>query len=146
MKNIIYLLLALSIVSCSSDKETASLNKTFLENHNGVVWENDEWVEGSGEVRYLIFNNSAAFLTTVFYENGKECTNVYEGKNEWGEIVKINSNTAYELRVSFERNSSDDYITRFSVTNNGNKLELVESHYPDDVYKFTRRSVANPCL
>jgi hypothetical protein len=141
MKNIIYLLLALSIVSCSSDKETVDPRMwEFLDNHNGVIWENDEWVEGSELDRHLIFNNSAAFLTIVFYENGKECTNVYEGKNEWGEIVKINSNTANELRVSF-----DDYITYFSVTNNGNKLECVDSDDPEGVYKYTRRSIANPC-
>lgn len=144
MRNTIYIILFLSILSCNKKENNPVQNKLFLENYNGVVWENDKWFQGSEETRYLIFSNSTTFLTAVFYQNGnmssKTCSNIIEGKNQWNNIIKIISNS--DNKFSF---STDEVISNFTVVNGGNSLEWVDSDDPNFTEHYTRKNISNPC-
>ena len=122
------LLSVLLIFACSSDDD--SENQTFLEKHNGIVWETSPESNVTYIQRFMFTNNPKAILS-YFEENGSgNCTTIQIGTN-CSDCYIIYDNNNNILSIG----SDTEVISIFTVSSDG--LTLSYDSYDDGICNKT---------
>jgi hypothetical protein len=123
MKKLIILLFIQLLFACSSDDDSQEY-QTFLEKHNGIVWETSPDSNVTYIQRFMFTNNPKAILS-YFEEDGSEnCTTIQIGTN-CSDCYIIYKNYLNILSIG----SDTEVISTFTVSLDG--LTLFYDSYDD---------------
>tara|TARA_R110000737_G_scaffold185091_1_gene208362 strand:+ start:79 stop:546 length:468 start_codon:yes stop_codon:yes gene_type:complete len=129
MKKLLYLLLAITFIGCSSDDNSNEepANQLFLDIYNGVVWkvtQSDD--DGHLNNKITFFNNPDSYI--VYYPAPDDlCVTVVFGET-YGEAdeeqVTITIHNESENSITFKQQETgdDDLYFSFTANSNGNSL------------------------
>mgnify|MGYP006158412053 FL=1 len=152
MKNLLYIFLAITIVSCGGDNDTSNGNseQAFLQEYENAVFECQNCPVSSDYTSplYVGFTPSDNFL--YYNYNLIGCNYIFEGNlnglNDDFGVVAITNNTINIL--SYTKTYSDG-VERYTYSTNGTSLNL-DIQWPDGetasfVYLSTELSVNDIC-
>jgi hypothetical protein len=129
MKKLLLLLSLIVLFSCSSNDDNQD-GQTFLERHNGIVWETSPESNVTYVQRFMFTNNPTAILS--YFEDGGsgDCTTIPIGTNcsDCYIIIENNNNT---LSIG----SDVEVISTFTVSGDG--LTLSYDSYDDGICNKT---------
>ena len=124
MKKLILLLFIPLLFACSSEFDRLFTTPTFLEKHNGIVWETSPDSNVTYIQRFMFTNNPKAILS-YFEEDGSEnCTTIQIGTN-CSDCYIIYENNNNILSIG----SDTEVISTFTVSLDG--LTLFYDSYDD---------------
>lgn len=146
----ISIFIILLLVSCSGN-DSSSADQVFLDQYNGVVWENSSWnqANASEKNKYIVFGSNISILA-VSYDPNKSCfsTGVLKVGDYFasGKITKItNAKDFFSTEVKLDNGNG---ITKDSWTAKANGT-ILEYKYEDavDTYSdnYTKSNISNPC-
>ena len=126
------MLSALLFFSCSSNDNSNNDNNTesFLERHDGVVWESTFSEDGIEYISYLRFNNDDInWWTEAYYQGGGEfdCWNLEQTIDEISWTLISNSGNFFSCSSVYPE--GDGWIGNITVTNGGNTIEIESLSY-----------------
>lgn len=150
MKKLLYLFLAITIISCGGDDDSNGTNEpqTFLEKYDGIVWIGDE--STADDSYFLAVYNQPEKL--YYWEtdlDGEYCFPVTFGQpDEFGDVVTIIENTSNNLILTVTTNAGEENNIRLTAGNEGSNLtvEWIYETGLNDTETYSRSSSANPCL
>jgi hypothetical protein len=134
MKKLIYLVLTVLIVACSSDDSSSSL--TFFEKYDRVVWQ-----ESGTEYVYRIQYINGNTITVKYFEG-------YSGDEYCESETLSNSDLIEVTENSFRFNEQDDvdfWVTTVTAVNNGNNLIVEYSDEPEYSENYSRTGLNTAC-
>ena len=130
MKKLILLLFIPLVFTCSSDSSDDSQeDQTFLEKHNGIVWETSPESNVSYIQRLMFTNNPKAILSYFEEDNSVNCTTIAIGTCSNCYIIYENSNNILSI------GSDVEVISTFTVSSDG--LTLSYDSYDDGICNKT---------
>jgi hypothetical protein len=130
MKKLILLLFIPLVFTCSSDSSDDSQeDQTFLEKHNGIVWETSPESNVSYIQRLMFTNNPKAILSYFEEGNSVNCTTIAIGTCSNCYIIYENSNNILSI------GSDVEVISTFTVSSDG--LTLSYDSYDDGICNKT---------
>lgn len=147
---LISMLVFLVLVSCSGNDSTQT-EPVFLDQYNGVVWQNDIWTQSnsSEQEKYIIFNKQISAIS-VFYNPNKICSSTgiisIGSAIANGKVTKItNQKDFFSIDVKLDGSgviTTDSY----TISANGSKMTY-KFVAGQETYstQFTRTALSNPC-
>jgi hypothetical protein len=128
MKKLIILLFIQLLFACSSDDDSQEY-QTFLEKHNGIVWETSPESNVTYIQRFMFTNNPKAILS-YFEEYGSgNCTTIQIGTNCSDCYIIYENNNILSI------GSDTEVISTFTVSSDG--LTLSYDSYDDGICNKT---------
>ncbi len=150
MKKLLYLFLAITIVSCSKDDSDEDTNQpqTFLEKYDEIVWIGDDSVPDDSYF-VAVYNQPEKLYYWETDLDGEYCFPVTFGQaNEFGDIYTITEDTLNNLIITNTSSEGEEYNINLTVSNNDSNLTIVWNYGSGETYTetYSRSSSANPCL
>lgn len=145
----ISIFIILLLVSCSGN-DSSSADQVFLDQYNGVVWENSIWnqANASEQDKYIVFGNNFSILG-VHYSPNKSCSST--GVIKVGDYMadgKITKITNLKDFFSIEVKLDNGAVTTDSWTVKANGT-ILEYKYEDGLdtysYNYIKTNIPNPC-
>ena len=127
MKKLILLLFIPIVFTCNSDDSQE--DQTFLEKHNGIVWETSPESNVSYIQRFMFTNNPKAILSYFEEDNSVNCITTVMGTCSNCYIIYENSNNILSI------GSDVEVISTFTVSSDG--LTLSYDSYDDGICNKT---------
>ena len=141
MKKLIYLILALTIVACSSDD--SSSGQTIFEKYDGVVWQEDTPNDYLHRIQHIVNGNLITANTFFVEEGGSE--NCESSTLPISDFFDVSENS-YSLNEQEEYDGDiETWVTTVTVTNNGNNLTIEYSDDPEYPEYYFRTTLNSPC-
>ena len=122
-----FLAISLFVFACSSDDSQE--DQTFLEKHNGIVWETSPESNISYIQRFMFTNNPKAILSYFEEDNSVSCNTIPIGTCSSCYIIYENSNNILSI------GSDVEVISTFTVSSDG--LTLSYDSYDDGICNKT---------
>ena len=122
-----FLAISLFVFACSSDDSQE--DQTFLEKHNGIVWETSPESNVSYIQRFMFTNNPKAILSYFEEDNSVSCNTIPIGTCSSCYIIYENSNNILSI------GSDVEVISTFTVSSDG--LTLSYDSYDDGICNKT---------
>ena len=140
MRNLLYLFLTLTVISCSKDDDNEP--QLFFEKYDGVVWEESHSYDYISRIQ--INNGNSIYVTTYFQEeNYADCsTELLETE---GELLELNGNSFVLFIEYFEGNTDYSYTITVTAIEDGSKLTIVDSDFPNEPALYNRTTLSQPC-
>ena len=129
MKKLILLLFIPLLFACSSDDDSQE-DQTFLEKHNGIVWETSPESNVTYIQRFMFTNNPKAILSYFEEDGSGNCTTIQIGTN-CSDCYIIYENNNNILSIG----SDTEVISTFTVSSDG--LTLSYDSYDDGISNKT---------
>ena len=142
MKKLLYLFLAITIISCS--KDDSSEPQTFFEKYDGVVWQKND---SDPDYTYRLQFNNATQPSVTSYDGsfgGAVCVSslIEDGNNE---LTEINEDGFIILGEFIEDSIVYSYSATIEVSENGNQLTITYSDDLDFPETYNRTILNDPC-
>ena len=141
MKKLLYLFLAITIISCS--KDDSSEPQTFFEKYDGIVWEEDE--DYQDYTNRIQFNNGTSVSVNYYQIEGDYIDCGVDLLDSAGELIEVNENSFVLFIEYFEGDTDYSYTITVTAIDGGSKLSIVDSDIPDEPDMFNRTTLNQPC-
>ena len=144
MKKLLYLFLAITVISCSKDDDNDP--NSFTEKYNSIVWIGDDSVPDDSYF-VAVYNQPEKVYYWETDLDGEYCFPITFGQaNEFGDIYTVTENTLNNLIITNTSSEGEEYNIKFTVSNNESLLTLQFLDGSGYTETYSRSSSANPCL
>ena len=141
MRKLLYLFLALTVISCSKDDDNEQ--QSFFEKYDGVVWEEEEDYEDY--INIIQFNNGTSVSVNYYGVEGDYVDCGVDLLESSGELIEVNENSFVLFFEYFEGDTDYSYTVTVTAIDGGSKLTVVDSDIPNEPDVFNRTSLNQPC-
>ena len=144
MRKLLYLFLAITVISCSKDDDNEP--NSFTEKYNSIVWIGDDSVPDDSYF-VAVYNQPEKVYYWETYLDGEYCFPITFGQaNEFGDIYTVTENTLNNLIITNTSSEGEEYNIKFTVSNDESLLTLQFLDGSGYTETYSRSSSANPCL
>lgn len=141
MKKLLYLFLALTVISCSKDDDNDP--QTFFEKYDSVVWEEEEDYEDY--INRIQFNNGTSVSVNYYSVEEDYIDCGVDLLDSAGELIEVNENSFVLFIEYFEGDTDYSYTITVSAIDGGSKLTIVGSDFPNEPDVYNRTTLSQPC-
>ena len=146
MRNLLYLFLTLTFISCSKDDDNDP--NSFTEKYNSIVWIGDE--SEVNDAYFISFSNSPLKIYTWETDlEGDYCFPINFGQpDQFGSTYTILENTLNNLLITRVSSDGEEENVICTVSNNDTALTIRVVASGEELYSetYSRSSSTNPCL
>jgi len=141
MNKLLYLILAITFISCSKDDDNDP--QTFFEKYDSVVWEEEEDYEDY--INRIQFNNGTSVSVNYYSVEGDYIDCGVDLLDSAGELIEVNENSFVLFIEYFEGDTDYSYTITVSAIDGGSKLTIVDSDIPNEPDVYNRTTLSQPC-
>ena len=141
MNKLLYLILAITFISCSKDDDNDP--QTFFEKYDSVVWEEEEDYEDY--IYRIQFNNGTSVSVNYYSVEGDYIDCGVDLLDSAGELIEVNENSFVLFIEYFEGDTDYSYTITVSAIDGGSKLTIVDSDIPNEPDVYNRTTLSQPC-
>ena len=141
MRNLLYLFLTLTFISCSKDDDNEP--QLFFEKYDSVVWEEEEDYEDY--IYRIQFNNGTSVSVNYYSVEGDYIDCGVDLLDSAGELIEVNENSFVLFIEYFEGDTDYSYTITVSAIDGGSKLTIVYSDFPNEQDVYNRTTLNQPC-
>ena len=144
MKKLLYLFFAINIISCGGDDDSNETNEpqSFFEKYDGVVWEK---IHPFDYISRIQINNGNSISVNAYFQEQDYTDCSTEPLEDDSELIEVNENSFVLFIEDFEGDMDVSYTVTVTAIEEGSKLTIVDSDFPNDPDVYNRTTLNQPC-